>query len=96
MDNGPWRLVTSFDILQHAWDGETAVFHSGSGDTHLVNQAAAAVLAALQEGAVTLMELNQKIVAAGSQSPADLNSPHHIERALIELERLGLVERIVK
>ena len=57
-----WHVGTDYELLWYEWDSESIVYHSGTGDTHLFNPAAAEVLKILQRQPVTLEALVARII----------------------------------
>ena len=85
-----WRIVPGYELLWFEGDDGHVVYHSGSGDTHLIDDAAADLLRLLQSGpqvpealAARLAEDDRLVIVETSEYTA---------RLLHELARLGLVE----
>jgi len=94
-DPTPWRAITGFDLHWRCWDNECVVFHSGTGDTHLLNYLAAEALQALQENPHTLMELTVRAArVSGVASNEELSQS--MAELLNNMYRLGLIERVVR
>lgn len=80
--------TTDFDRLLHeTWDGETFVFNPGSGHTHVLNDAAFALLERLATQPSTTANLAREF-DAGTQArlPA-------LRQQLRQLETVGLICR---
>lgn len=86
-----WRL-TDPSLVWRCWDGQTLVFHPASGDTHLVEPLAAAVLQSLQEAPRDAEDLFRLAAAQAACDPRAAAEP--CAALLVELEALGLVEPV--
>jgi len=88
-----WRAISGFMLHWHKWGNEHIVYNAGSGDTHLFNDFAALILSSLQEEAAMVDELSQLCASSFKQ---DENDELHaqINELLLELDRLGVIERI--
>ncbi len=82
-----WRLVADFELLTKEWQGEIVLYHEGSGNTHLLDGAAARLFTLLGESPASVVELSE---AWGREAPpcADLQA------LLGRLRRLDLVEPV--
>ena len=85
-----WK-PTDYQILQHTWDGETVVYHTGSGGTHLIDAGAQAVLASLGEAPASAQVLYDRLEMATAAESREQAMPY-LERVLEALYRLGLIE----
>ena len=76
------------------WEGEFVVRDGRSGATHLLAQASGTILVVLTQSASPLSA--QEIAGhLGNGVPTDEPvTASHIERILLELERIGLVARL--
>ena len=88
---GRWQTVAGFDLLWRDWDDGHVVYHSGSGDTHLLDAAAAGIVRRLQQSPAVPAELSPLVTESLGLAPEE--SLSYTEELLMELERLGLVER---
>lgn len=52
-----WVADTKFDILEHAWGTESVIYHSGSGDTQLVDDIGLAIINYLKDKPADLDEI---------------------------------------
>jgi len=88
-----WRVVSAFECLSQQWDEEVVLFHSGTGNTHLLENKAYQIIRILQQApdnttgliqslSVHLPLLDQETLAA------------YVPRALKELQRLDIVETV--
>jgi PqqD family protein of HPr-rel-A system len=77
-----WRLTPGQTLLRHGWDGEYVLYNDLSGDTHLLNATACAVLQQLQDGPCAAATL-------GRTCALDADS---LDVLLGDLELLTLVE----
>lgn len=94
-DSARWRAIQGFNLYWKNWNDEYVVYNDGSGDTHLFNEFGAFILKLLIENEFTLDELvsltDESITPC---SPDDLY--YQISDLLLELDRLGVIERIHK
>lgn len=88
-----WRAISGFTLNWQSWGNEHIIYNEGSGDTHLFNDLAALILNKLQEGAATVDDLLQFLAASHNQDKEeDLQA--QINELLLELDRVGVIERI--
>jgi PqqD family protein of HPr-rel-A system len=89
-----WRLLTASSLKFHAWPGEefVLVFHSASGDTHLVDALSAEVLRRLQDGPLTEETLWRRLLEQTGFSVEEFPLDR-LQPILTQLEQLSLVER---
>lgn len=87
-----WTAGRTHSLLWHSWDeDELLVYHSGSGDTHLLNAVAAEVLRQLERSPLEASELTPHVARALGHPPnSELRS--YIDQLLDYLDSLGLVE----
>ena len=88
-----WRAMSGYTRYWHSWGDEYVVYNAGSGDTHLFNEFSAFILKTLQEKAVTLEELSQ-LCATSFKQEEDEELHAQLNELLLELDRLGMIERI--
>jgi len=88
-----WRVISVFTLHWCSWGDEHVVYNAGSGDTHLFNDFAALILRTLQEKAATLEELSQ-LCATSFKQDEDEELNAQLNELLLELDRLGVIERI--
>lgn len=84
-----WRLADGQALVHRTWDGETLLFNDISGDTHLLDARALAVLLALQAGTQTEIAL---CAAAGLD--ADATGRAQLAGMLADLEVLSLIQSV--
>ena len=84
-----WR--TSSALYLHSWGDELVVYHSRSGDTHLLGSAAAHILLALQQAPSTSILLS-KSLAPLLGVETDNEFILKIDEILAELATLALIE----
>ena len=79
-----WQVVDPSALLVRHWPGEDehVVFHAASGDLHLLNSPAIAILGRLAEGPASYDELREIV---GTPNPEALGA------VLESLDRLGLI-----
>jgi len=88
-----WRAISVFTLHWRSWGDEHVVYNAGSGDTHLFNDFAALILRTLQEKTATLDELSQ-LCATSFKQDVDEELHAQLNELLLELDRLGVIERI--
>lgn len=86
-----WRVSEDFVILWEEWGDDTIIYHSGSGQTHLLNEIAVYVLQFLQRGSASFSSL---LVGLDENIEGGLNAGirQHVRELLDRFELLGLVE----
>jgi len=86
-----WTTISAHPLRWHTWgDGHYVVYHTGSGDTHMLNEVAAEVLRQLDGRTIAIPDLTARVALAIEVDSAEL-APH-IERIVPYLEDLGLIE----
>ncbi|ANM30194.1 hypothetical protein ABI59_12335 [Acidobacteria bacterium Mor1] len=78
------------DLHWRAWDDQYVVFHPPSGDTHLLNEAAARLLRRLHEGPATIADLVAAVEGIGDEAVPDM--PKRVAGYLLWFDDLGLIE----
>lgn len=86
-----WRVPPGNVLCMHAWDDELVVYHKPSGDTHLLGPLARHLLLALRDA--PLVSGSAAIFATTEDAMQD--AALSADAIFLELEALGLVERIV-
>lgn len=91
---GSWRLVPGQRLHYRQWEQEAVLFNDLSGDTHLLDADALAVLLAVQGGAADLASLR---LALGAQVDAGAGDAEEADAALYalleQLASISLIER---
>lgn len=77
-----WRLAPGQTLRHRAWQGEYVLYNDISGDTHLLDADAAALLLALQHGPARQSDLLGDADAAGGAELLD------------QLRELALIEAV--
>jgi PqqD family protein of HPr-rel-A system len=85
-----WRIIPGYELLWFESDDGHVVYHGGSGDTHLIDDAASALLRLLQSGPQTSDVLGTRLAAEGRVAAED--AVEYTAMLLHELARRGLVE----
>jgi PqqD family protein of HPr-rel-A system len=88
-----WRRVTDTQLIQRVWDDEVVIYHPESGDTHLLNPAAAEMLQVLEQGPASSKALSEHI-ATRFDVPLDEKLRDQVEETLTGLGRVGLIKKI--
>lgn len=83
-----WRACNFDALLHETWEGETFVFNPASNETHLLNQAAFALLAYLSDTPSGTSELLERFAANTSPEIVEALRLH-----LQQLETIGLICR---
>ncbi len=87
-----WRVISGHPLVWRSWDDdEHVVYHTGTGDTHLLNDVAAEILVCLEVEALTCEELARRCGAAFGVEP-DEGLRGHVAATLDEFDDLGLIE----
>lgn len=82
-----WQSLGFERLLVRTWDEESFVFNPASGETHLLNESALALLELLHQQPCTLDELlNELGEVSHEQAPA-------LRQHLQQLELIGLLRR---
>ncbi len=86
-----WRVSEDFVILWEEWGEDTIIYHSGSGQTHLLNEIAVYVLQFLQHGSASFSAL---LAGLDGNIEGGLNAGirQNVRELLDRFERLGLIE----
>ena len=87
-----WRLAAvSADNIQ-SWGQESVVYHPQSGDTHLLDVAAAHIIQSLSKNKCDTATL---CAGLASQLDVDINGDFeaYVDELLVELTSLSLIER---
>lgn len=88
-----WRFVAGFAIEQHDWGEERAVFHTGTGQTHVLNAIAGAVLDCLALDEVAQGALEDR-VAERLDYQVDAAFSDYLKRAVADLHAQDLIEAV--
>ncbi len=80
-----WYLASG-DLRTREWDDCLVLYHGSSGDTHLLNPFASAIVRLLAQGSADHETLREAL------RQVDGEVPDALESTLAELQRLGIVE----
>ncbi len=80
-----WMVPAEVQLEWRTWGESSVVFNQASGDTHLLDSAAAEVLERLETRPASIDELCERL--------GELMEPH-IETLVAKLEHLGLIVSI--
>ncbi len=88
-----WRLTRSHPLVLRRCDDDTLLYHTGSGQTHLLNPFASVGLEALSrrdcDEASLVSELSRTL-----RLPTDDALTQSVRVLIEDLERLGLIEAL--
>lgn len=85
-----WRAIADQGLRYRAWDNEIIVYNALSGDTHLLDLAAAQVLALLQQAPLDSPSLVQQLAGLWQAAP-DEQMQHEVAEILADLAALSLI-----
>lgn len=85
-----WKIIDNFPIIWYRWGDEVLVYHSGTADTHLLDQVIVKILCSLQNEAQTVKELVDNITM--QDDLAGGNDVKSIEDIVKQLHSLDLIE----
>ncbi len=85
-----WGVDKQFPLHWHQWGDMHAVYHPGSGQTHIVDDLAAHTLKLLETEPSNTAELVTKLSKSLDMDKDD-DLYEYIEKALDEFKRLGLI-----
>lgn len=86
-----WQVSEDFDVLWEAWDDENLAYHSGSGQTHLLNALATCVLQVLQHHSGNFSYVFSEL-ADRVEGELDEGLCQQVRELLEQFESLGLIE----
>lgn len=87
-----WRLADPASTRILLFDGEAVVFNPVTWETHILNDAGAAVLGALRDAPRSRHELFELLGAARDTGDETRVLRDALDRLLAELESVGLIE----
>jgi PqqD family protein of HPr-rel-A system len=89
-----WTAIQGFSLLWRSWgDGEFVVYHTGSGETHLLNEVSAEALRQLDASCLDARELAARVAVSLGRANGESLEPH-IEDLMLQLDELGLIEPV--
>ena len=88
-----WVLRSSAETRFCRFESESLVFNPLSWETHLLNESAVQVVAALAETPQSVRDLVERMLEAGMAAQGELSVEDQLEGLLIELENLGIATR---
>ena len=88
-----WQVVAGLELIWRVWGDEHIVYHSGTGDTHLLNPAAASVLRMLQKKTTTVTELVDAL-STSDDVPGKVQGIN-LQLIIDHLEQLCLIEVVL-
>ena len=84
-----WEAVAGSEVLRKSWDGETAIYHTGSGDTQLLDTIGIAILNLIQTQATSKTDILEHIKR---ELDTDVDESALVSM-LDELSRSGIISR---
>lgn len=88
-----WRVTAGYAVSSHPWEDGYTAFHSGSGDTHLLDQFTGEVLSCLLRQPLSLEEL-ARCITGNASAELDDDSAQALDNALASLQRVYLIEPV--
>ena len=92
--NTRWRVPQNAEFHWKRWEDSFALYHSGSGQTHVLDPLAALLIQLIGEGPRTTSELLQQMVAQ-LEVDASQEFQEELQQTLWRLDALGLIEAVV-
>ena len=92
-EGSQWAIVSIAYPQIKVWGNLAILYLEGSGNTHLINMAAAQILQHLQTGPASLQNIRQHVATLQYYMPDDILH-ESLEQILLELSELGIVEQI--
>jgi PqqD family protein of HPr-rel-A system len=90
-----WQITPGCRLLRRAWDDESIVYNTGSGDTHLLDHLSSEVLKSLEESPQNLPQLTARFSPIlNVDSEQELAS--FLSDLLPRLQNLGLIEPAIQ
>jgi len=86
-----WRVLRAEELYWRRWDEQYVVYDSGSGQTHVLDPAAALLIQLLGERSFEAFELSEKM-ASLLHVDADAEFQERLQQTLSKLEELSLIE----
>lgn len=88
-----WRSVVGFAIEQRDWGEERAVFHTGTGQTHIINAIAGAVLDCLARAELA-QDAVEDCVAERLNYQPDASFRDYLKQVVTDLHARDLIEAV--
>lgn len=88
-----WQVTPDTDLLWRVWDDETTVYHTRSGDTHLLNPLAAAALQLLVQQPATCTQIIEHVATLYALK-VDGELVRQMEECLSQFDQVGLIESL--
>jgi PqqD family protein of HPr-rel-A system len=87
-----WRITDGCELISQRFGNQFAVYHSGSGDTHLLDEESFLLLDEIKSNACSFELLLNKLLAKFEfESPE--HSKQYLNSLLIEFQKLSIIER---
>ncbi|KPJ90538.1 MAG: hypothetical protein AMJ53_13320 [Gammaproteobacteria bacterium SG8_11] len=91
LNESKWKISEGYELVNRRFGDNTAIYHCGSGDTHLIGDADFSVLEQLNSGARSFEELLKKLTDE-YESSDQLNE--YLISLLAEFEKLSIIEQL--
>jgi len=93
--SSPLWTASRFGTFQwRQWDDdEIILYHTASGDTHVLSPAAVVVLKELEHATLGFEEILQRVTISADDEERD-RLAEHVKRLLDEFDHLGLIEPV--
>lgn len=94
-DHRYWQITSGFELYWRSWGNEYVVYHSGTGDTHLLNKLAASVLESLKQAPSDIPSLSKQL-ASSFGIALDDESRMAMAQLMKDMIKFGLIEEVDK
>lgn len=91
LGGGKWRIPKGSRLIWRSWDSEAVVYHTGSGNTHLLDELSADVLRLIEKQSQTFENLKTYLTSR-QFSPSDGKVESWLEELIDKLHSLELIE----
>lgn len=86
-----WHVAAGCSLRWRQWDDQWIVYHTGSGDTHMLDEASAQAVRRLESGPADAQELARAVSATmGVGASSEVSA--YVDKLLPQLDALGLIE----
>ncbi|MGD8939793.1 MAG: HPr-rel-A system PqqD family peptide chaperone [Gammaproteobacteria bacterium] len=88
-----WRIEDGGEILSQRFGNQFAIYHRGSGDTHLLDEVSFLLLDEINSSPCGFAQLLKKL-SAEFEFESQEQSQEYLNSLLAEFEKLSIVERL--